>query len=216
MDRKNFIYLFFILIVFPLSAQQKDSVIQHKLSDIVVSATKTKNSTMYTANSVSVIDSAEISRREKITLLDLLSTEYGLSLTSQGNPRALSFVNIRGAGTGHTLVLIDGIEMNMTTDPANAFNFSTVTTENIDRIEILRGPQGTLYGADAAAGVINIFTNKGSKGLRLNLASEAGSYNTYRGNAALSGGTGLLYFNLNYGRITSDGYSSAGESYGNI
>jgi vitamin B12 transporter len=209
-------YFFFIILIIPLSAQQKDSVIQHKLSDIVVSATKTKNSTLYLANSVSIIDSAEISRREKITLLDLLKTEYGLSYTSQGNPGALVFVNLRGAGTGHTLVLIDGIEMNMTTDPSNTFDFSTVTTDNIQRIEILRGPQSTLYGGDALAGVINIFTNKGSRGLRLNLSSEGGSYNTYRGSAGVSGGTNLFNFNLNYGRVISDGYSSAAEKYGNF
>jgi vitamin B12 transporter len=215
MDIRKALYLIFFLLITSVSAQQNDSVIHHRLSDIVVSATKTHNSTMHLANSISVIDSAEISRRGKITLLDLLKSEYGLSFTSQGNPGALSFVNIRGANTGHTLVLIDGIEMNMPTDPGGTFDFSTVTTENIERIEILRGPQSTLYGGDALAGVINIFTKKGSQGLRLNLSSEGGSYNTYRGNAALSGGTGVFSFNVNYGRVTSDGYSSAAEKFGN-
>jgi vitamin B12 transporter len=215
MDLKKLLYFIFLFSV-PISAQQIDTVIQHRLSDIIISATKTKNSSMHLANSVSVIDSAEINRRGKITLLDLLKTEYGLSYTSQGNPGALSFVNIRGANTGHTLVLIDGIEMNMPTDPVNSFDFSTITSENIERIEILRGPQSTLYGGDALAGVINIFTKKGSKGLRLNLSSEGGTYNTYRGTAGVTGGTDLFHFNLNYGRVVSDGYSSADERSGNF
>lgn len=216
MDLKKILMLIFLLSAFfPLMAQDIDSLPYYRLSDVIVSATKTRNPAIFLASSVSVIDSAEIERREKILLLDLLKTEYGLSYTSQGNPGALSFVNIRGANTGHTLVLIDGIEMNMPTDPGNTFDFSTVTTNNIDRIEILRGPQSTLYGSDALAGVINIFTRKGSKGLSLNLLSEAGSYNTFRGNAGVSGGGDFFNFNINYGRASSDGYSSASKRFGN-
>jgi vitamin B12 transporter len=213
MDIKKLLFFVFLLSI-SVSSQQKDSVIHHRLSDIIISATGTRTSSMHLANSVTVIDSAEINRREKISLLDLLKSEYGLSYITQGYPGA-SFVTIRGGGTGHTLVLIDGIEMNMPTDPGNTFDFSTVTTENVERIEILRGPQSTLYGGDALAGVINIFTKSGSKGLRLNLSSEGGSYNTYRGSAGLSGGTDILNFNINYGRVTSEGYSSAAERFGN-
>jgi vitamin B12 transporter len=210
--------VFFFLIIFFLSttySQEKDSLPLYKLTDIVISATKTKTSTLYLANSVSVIDSAEISRKERISLLDLLKSEYGLSFTTQGNAGSNSFVTIRGANAGHTLVLIDGVEMNRSTDPGNTFDFSTITTENIDRIEILRGPQSTLYGSDATAGVINIFTKKGSSGLKLNLSSEAGSFNTYKGSASVSGGKGILDFNINFGRTISDGFSSASEKYGN-
>ncbi len=216
MDYKKFLMLFFLFAAFsPLFAQEEDFIPYYRLSDVVVSATKTENPAIFLASSVSVIDSAEIERREKILLLDILKSEYGLSYTSQGNPGALSFVSIRGANTGHTLVLIDGIEMNMPTDPGNTFDFSTVTTNNIERIEILRGPQSTLYGSDALAGVINVFTKKGSRGLSLNLLSEAGSYNTFRGNAGVSGGGDIFNFNINYGRVSSDGYSSASKRFGN-
>ena len=216
---KTFLFLS-LLIPFLLIAQDKivqktDSTGVYKLSDVVISATKTSNSTLELANSITVIDSAEIVSRNKIDLFDLLNSEYGLSVTQPGGLGALSTINIRGSNPEHTLVLLDGVEMNMTSDAANVYDFANLPAENINRIEILRGPQSTPYGSDAMAGVINIITNKGMGKPALQLSAEGGSYNTFKGSAGLTGSINNFNYLVSLGRTQSDGFSSASEKYGN-
>lgn len=222
---KYFNYILLVLLVLFISrttfsqtsiVQQSDSTIIYRLTDVVISATKTNSSTLELANSVSIIDSAEISNRNSMNFIDLLKNEFGLSSTSQGGPGTLSNIYLRGGSASYTLILLDGVEMNMTNDPNGLFDFASLSPDNIERIEVLRGPQSVLYGSDAMAGVINISTRKGGGSARFSLSAEGGSYNTIKGNAGLSGAFYDLNYAINLGRIKSDGFSAANEKYGNI
>ena len=212
-------------ILFPFlwqSALSQNSIIQkgdttgyYKMSDVVVTATRTATPLIELANSISVIDSAEIADSKKDNVMDLLRDEYGVNVVQQGGPGKLASVYLRGGGSEHTLVLIDGVEMNMPSDPGNTYDFSNLPTDNIQRIEILRGPQSTLYGSDALAGVINIITKTGEGRNKFFLSSEGGSYHTYKLNGSISGTYDIFNYQLNLNRMKTDGFSSASSKYGN-
>jgi len=214
MSIRYFILSVLLLQVFAFP-QSADSLKNYQLNDVVITATKTENSLRDLANSISVIDSAEIHDRNKITVFDLLKDEYGLNYNSQGGANKLASVSIRGANSNHTLVLVDGIELNMTNDPGNTYDFSFLPTDNVARIEVLRGPQSTLYGSDAMAGVINIITQKGNGTPKFSLSSEGGSYGTYRGLADVSGSYDILNYSVAVSRFKTEGFSSASSNYGN-
>ena len=216
-------FLFYLFAVFVIStAYSQNSIIQktdsagvYKLTDVVVTATKTRTSTLELANSISVIDSSQISNSNATNVFDVLENEVGLSFTRQGGVGTLSNLYIRGANSSHTLVLVDGIEVNLTNDPSGVYDFSALPTDNIERIEVLRGPQSTLYGSDAMAGVINIITKKGYGSPKVNLFTEGGSYNTFKGLAGLNGAIDKLNFSATLSRTKSDGFSNADKKFGN-
>ena len=216
MDKKNF-YCFLILILFSSVslAQVPDSTKLYHMSEVVITATKTSTPELEVASAISVIDSTEISRSENNSVFGLLKDQYGLSFSQQGAPGSLSYVYIRGADPGQTLILIDGVDMNLPNDPSNTFDFADLPVDNINRIEILRGPQSTLYGSNALAGVINIITKKGYGKPKFFLSTEGGSYNTYKALAGVSGGSNLINYSVTLSRFKSDGFSSASSKYGN-
>ncbi len=192
-----------------------DSTGYYKMSDVVVTATRTETPLIELANSITIIDSAEIVNSKKDNVLDLLRGEYGVNVVQQGGPGKLASVYMRGGGSEHTLVLIDGIEMNMPGDPGNTYDFSNLPTDNVERIEILRGPQSTLYGSDALAGVINIITKTGEGRNKYSLSAEGGTYNTYKLNGGLSGTYDIFNYQVNLNRMKTNGFSSAAARYGN-
>ena len=187
----------------------------YKLSDVVVSATRTDNSTLELASSISIIDSSEIANRKKLNVFDLIKFEYGVNSIQFGPPGGLATISIRGANAGQSLVLIDGVQMNIPSESSNLFDFANVPVESISRIEVLRGPQSTLYGSDAMAGIINIITHKGMGKPTVNLTAEAGSYNSFRGSAGLAGSHDNFNYMISLARTQSDGFSAAGKKYGN-
>jgi len=205
----------FVFLFSTFSFAQTDSAKIYTLSDVVVTATKTSTPLFELANSITVIDSVEIERKKNSNVLELLKTEYGLNITQQGSFGSLANVYTRGANTGHTLVLLDGIEINMPSDPGGTFDFGNLPVDNIERIEILRGPQSTLYGSDALAGVINIITKKGTGTPKFFLSTVGGSYNSYKGLAGLNGSYDFLNYSLTLSRFKTDGFSSASEETGN-
>ncbi len=188
----------------------------YKLSDVVISATKNKTSTLELANSVTVIDSSEIANRNSNNVFDLLKNEYGISFTRQGGAGTLSNISIRGGNSDYTLVLVDGIEVNLNSDPKNVYDFAFLSSENVHSIEILRGPQSTLYGSNSLAGVINIITKKGIGKPNFSLSADAGSYKTYKTSLGMSGSLSDFNYSVTLGRSESEGFSSASEKYGNF
>lgn len=138
---------------------------------------------------LSIITREQIESRGQPLVSDLLREVPGVSVNRTGPVGGVTQVRIRGAEGNHTLVLIDGIEAN---DPANdsEFNFNSLMTTNIERIEVLRGPQSALYGSDSVGGVINIVTREAERqGLRGDFEAEGGSFYTGRVAASLSAAT---------------------------
>ncbi len=217
MDSKKILFIFLsIIFVSAFSyAQNIDSAKVYKMSEVVVTATKTKIPEIETASSITVIDSSEISRQGNSTVFDLLQNQVGVSYSREGAPGSLSYLYLRGADPGETLILIDGVDVNMPNDPDNTFDFANLSTDNIERIEILRGPQSTLYGSDAMAGVINIITRHGYGVPKFFLSAEGGSYNSYKGLAGVNGGNNFFNYSATISRFKTNGFSSASSKYGN-
>src|SRR5947209_5043117 len=121
---------------------------------VVVSATRIETPVNEIGSSVTVITDEEIERNQRRTLPDVLETVPGLNIVQTGGPGGLTSVFMRGSNSNHTKVLIDGIDAN---DPSQdgVFDFGQVLTSNIERVEVLRGPQSGLYGSDAIGGVVN-------------------------------------------------------------
>ncbi len=176
---------------------------------IVVTATRIETPYERVGSSVTVITRDEIERSGKTTVLELLRAVPALDVVQSGGPGGNASVFIRGAKSEHTLVLIDGIEANDPVTPGRSFDLAHLTTDNIERIEIIRGPQSTLYGSDAIGGVINIITRRGEGKPTFYISGEAGAFHTYRESVGASGTTGPFRFSVDLSRYDTDGISSA-------
>ena len=186
-----------------------------ELGDVVVSATKLETPSKEVASSLTVIPRAKIERMQNRSVTDVLRTVPGVDIAGSGGPGQPTSVFLRGAKSEHTLVLIDGVEMNDPISPGRSFNFANLTTDNIERIEVLRGPQSTLYGSDAIGGVINIITKKGKGKPGGFVSAEGGSFSTWRERAHASGSYKWLDYSLGFSRLDTDGISAADEDAGN-
>ncbi|HZW39800.1 MAG TPA: TonB-dependent receptor [Ignavibacteriaceae bacterium] len=203
-----------LLMCISITSQQKDSLKTLQLDEVVISANRINTLLSKVGSAITIIDSTEIEHSKKQTVLDILKNEYGLYFTQQGGPGKLANIYLRGDNPGHTLVLLDGVEINMANDPVNTFDFANLPLDNVERIEVLRGPQSTLYGSEALSGVINILTKEGLGKPKFFLTAEGGSYNTYKGSIGSSGAFGKLNYFANLIRYKTDGFSSAGVKYG--
>lgn len=158
-------------------------------------------------SAVTIVTQEELRTQQVRHAADALRSLPGVSVSRTGTYAGLTQVRIRGSEANHVLVLIDGVEAN----PAvtGEFDFSNLLVEDIERIEIIRGPQSGLYGSTAIGGVINIVTKKGEGPLTLTLKGEYGSFNTRDGFASLSAGTSQVWFRLSYNARLSDGFNIA-------
>ena len=156
------------------------------LPDTVVSASRVEVPSSQVGSSVTVITGEEMQERQIRVVADALRDVPGVSVNRTGPRGLFTQVRIRGNEGNHTKVFIDGVEAN---DPSGdvEFDFAHLLAADIERVEIIRGPQSALWGSDAIGGVINVITKKGKKGLQANGYLEAGSFNTYSGNAAVRG-----------------------------
>ncbi|UCD10787.1 MAG: TonB-dependent receptor, partial [Nitrospinaceae bacterium] len=183
------------------------------LEAVEITATRSALNGDETPASVTVITEEEIKEKQHRTVEELLRGEFGLDVVSQGPTGALTNVFLRGSNSSSTLVMIDGIQVNLNT--AGGFNFADLTTDNIEKIEILRGPQSTLWGADAVGGVINIVTKQGQGRPTHAVSFEGGSFATFRETASSSGAIDAFDYSLSVSRTDSDGFSAANENDGN-
>lgn len=186
-----------------------------KPKQVVVTATKLETPEEQVGSSITVITSDQIEKMQKTLVRDVLKSVPALDVVSNGYLGGVTSVFIRGAKSEHTLVFIDGVEMNDPMATGGGFDFAHLTTDNIDRIEVLRGPQSTLYGADAIGGVINIITKRGKEGTSGFASLEGGSFNSFRGAAGGSGGNEWMQYSIGFSRTDTDGISSAEEADGN-
>ena len=182
---------------------------------IVVTATRTEQPKLELASSTTLMSFEDLKKAGKETAADALAAVPGLDVVQNGGPGKTADIFIRGANSEHTLVMMDGVEVNDPMSPGRTFDFGHLNLDNIDRIEIVRGPQSTLYGSDAMGGVINIITKKGKGKSRGFISAETGSYGTFREALGVSGGTDTVNYSLEISRLDSKGFSESGEKYGN-
>jgi vitamin B12 transporter len=221
MAKKFLFHLFLFFAAFSVIAKAQsnnnvlDSLKSYELSDVIITATRTATPAYELASSFSLIDSSQITDSHKNNIYELLQSQPGISISQQGAPGAFTQIYIRGADPSQTQVIIDGVSMNMANDPDNTYDFADLSTDNVERIEIIRGPQSTLYGSDALAGVINIITKKGSGRPTFSFSTEGGSYNTYKGLLGLRGSLNSLNYSLSFSKFKTNGFSAADKNFGN-
>ena len=173
--------------------------------EVVISATKTPVPVSQVTSAVEVITEEDLKRGQIKTVVDALRLSQGLTVFSAGGPGATATVRIRGSNADQVLVLIDGTIMNSAT--LGNFNFANLTTDNIERIEILRGAQSMLWGSDAIGGVINITTKKGIGTPSANAFFEYGSFSSIREGGQVSGQKGPVDFTASLSRWDYTGFS---------
>jgi vitamin B12 transporter len=169
-----------------------------ELPPVVVSATRLPTPAAEVASSVTVITAEDIAREQARTLPDVLADVPGLNVVQAGGPGAQTSVFIRGTDANHTKVLIDGIDASDPSSPNGAFDFSQILASDIERVEVLRGPQSGLYGSDAIGGVIAITTRKGSGPAQFRASVEAGSFATFNQTAGVSGSVARLNYAFDF------------------
>jgi len=167
------------------------------LPETVVTATRIPTPADQVGSSFTVITADEIERKQATTAPDVLADVPGLNLVRNGGMGGVSSIFIRGANNNHTKVLIDGIDAADPTQSSGAFDFGHIAVTEIERIEVLRGPQSGLYGSDAVGGVINIITKSGRGPLQLKGSVEGGSFATFNQSGSLSGSSGPFDYTFN-------------------
>jgi vitamin B12 transporter len=158
-------------------------------------------------NAVTVVTGEELRQRQVRDASDALRSLPGVAVSRSGGRGSITQVRIRGAEAPHTLVLIDGVEANTTAD--GEFDFSNLSAEDLERIEVIRGPLSSLYGSNALGGVINIVTRSGQGPLALSFRSEAGSLRTTDFSARLSGGNDKAHISISQNWRDTDGFNVA-------
>jgi len=171
---------------------------------VVVTATLSPEEERNLGSATTVITRREIESKGATTVLELLREVPGLDVARQGGDGSLTSVFLRGTNSTQALVLVDGARVN--SPFFSGYDFSALTTENVERIEIVRGPFSALYGSDAIGGVIQIFTRPASTGITGQAAAEAGSAGQRQGSVFFSGGSGVLAAagSYRYARVGGD------------
>ncbi len=177
-----------------------------ELNAINVTATRTAQSVDETLAAVTVITRDDIDRLQDQDLTELLDGLPGLTVTNSGGLGKAASIRLRGTGSKHVLVLIDGVRIGSATLGTTALEH--LPLQNIDRIEVVRGPLSHLYGADAVGGVIQIFTRKGQQATGINAEIGYGSYDTSSSSFGISGAHNNTNYNLQISQLKSDGFSA--------
>lgn len=183
----------------PLAAQQADTA---RVAPVVVTATRTPIDAASSPATVSVVTGDELRLRGITSVSDALETLPGITITRNGSFGATTSLFLRGGESKYVKVLVDGVPVN---DPGGSIDLSTLTTDNVERIEIVRGPASVLYGADAVTGVVQIFTRRGRGPARTILSARGGSYGSSDEDATMLGGLGSGDYSLALARHDTRG-----------
>ncbi|MGB8694938.1 MAG: TonB-dependent receptor plug domain-containing protein, partial [Steroidobacteraceae bacterium] len=186
------------------------------LDTVVVTATRTEQPRALTGESMSVITAAELTSGQTVAAADALARTPGLTIVRNGGVGQTTSIGMRGALTGQTLMLIDGVRINDPSAPDGSAILADLLVNNVERIEVLRGPQSTLYGSDAIGGVVNILSQRGGTGPgQLSASAEAGSLASYRGNITAHGTDGAVEYGAGLNYYRTAGISAAAARDGN-
>ncbi len=184
------------------------------VNEVVVVANRAPEPIERVGESVTVLDAAAIKASQLTSVSDLLATTPGATVARSGSPGAQTSLFIRGAESAQTLVIIDGVRMNDPSSPAGGYDFGALLTGDIDRIEILRGPQSAIWGADAIGGVVSINTRQAKSPFEGDGSVEGGSYGTVYGRLGVGGVSGPLSWRLAGGYYKTDGVSAFDKAFG--
>lgn len=175
-------------------------------SPVIVTATRTAQTADETLSSVTVITEKQIQQQQSHDLVSLLTAVNGLDITNQGGLGKLSSIFMRGTNSSHLLVMVDGMKIGSATSGTIAFQH--IPVNQIERIEIVRGPRASLYGSEAIGGVIQIFTKKGKDKFNTYIDMGYGSYATQTLSAGLSGKSGNTSYAFNASHLMSEGFTT--------
>lgn len=209
-----FIWIFFLLFnSIILQAQVIDDI--SKPDEIIVKSTRSNSNVYQLGSSVEIISAEEIKKNSFNFVSEALQTSSGVYVSQTGSFGGTATVRIRGASSDQTLVLIDGVPISDPSSPGGGYDFSSLLTSNIDRIEILKGSQSTLWGSDAIGGVINIVTFENASIPNIHLNTEIGSFNTEKIGTDFNIANEHNSLFLSYDSYKSDGISKADKRDGN-
>lgn len=192
-----------------------DKTEPHMKYQIVVTATRVDTPQQELGSTLTVITARQLESMQKTTVLDALRTVPALDITQAGGAGGQTSVFIRGAKSEHSLVLLDGVEINDPSTPGRSIDLANLALANIERIEIIRGPQSVLYGSDAMGGVINIISKTGAGKPTGFFQGGYGSFNSFAESAGLNGGSRWADYALSVTRADTDGISAASADQGN-
>ncbi|MGO1071173.1 TonB-dependent vitamin B12 receptor [Lysobacter sp. CA199] len=176
------------------------------LDQVVVTATRTAQTQDATLAAVTVIDRAEIERLQPASLPDLLRGTPGASLANNGGPGKSTSLFLRGTESDHVLVLVDGIKLGSAT--SGGASLQDIPVEQIERVEIVRGPFSSLYGSEAIGGVIQIFTRRPQGPFVPNFSASIGSNRTHRASAGVAGKGERAWYSINAAHEDTDGINA--------
>jgi len=176
--------------------------------DIVVTALRTPVDHDRVASSVTVLDLADIQAAQPLALADLLVRTPGVSLSQVGGYGSTTELRIRGANPEDTMLVIDGMRIADPTSPAGNLDYSQFFTDDVARVELLRGPQSILWGSDAMAGVVSVTTAAPTAPLQANFSVEGGSHNTLNAHAGVGGTSALVDWRISGSDFTTAGIPS--------
>ena len=177
------------------------------LPPVVVTATRGPLEVSRVGGAVTIVDAADIEKSGASSLASALRAVPGLDAHEAGGVGSLSNVSLRGATPGQTLVLVDGNRVGDPTGTDGALDLGSLAVTDIERVEVLRGPQSALYGSDAMGGVVNIITRKGEPGIRRSASVEAGSYGTLHSRGSVSGATDKATYAFSVDMLHVDGFA---------
>jgi vitamin B12 transporter len=183
-----------------------------RLEELTVTATRLPTAPDALVSTVTVLTGEELRARGVRFVADALRDVPGLAVVQGGSFGGVASVFVRGGESDYVKVLVDGVPVN---HAGGAFNWANLTTDNVARVEVLRGPASVLYGSDAVSGVVQIFTRRGEGPIRAEAAAEAGAFGTVRWRGGVSGAAGPVGFSADLGRFTSDGIYDFNNRYRN-
>ncbi len=198
----------------PQSAPPPDAAAEPDAGTIIVTATRLATPLDQVPASVTVLDKAAIDRAQDVGVTELLLRTPSVTVSRNGGYGNATSLRIRGAETDQTVVVIDGVKLNDPSSAGGGYNFAHLLVGDASRIEVLRGPQSTLWGSQAIGGVVNVVTALPRKPLEGSFDIEAGSHQTVSARAAIGGITGPVTWRVGGQTFTTDGISAIAPAFG--
>ena len=185
-----------------------------KLPDVAITATRIAQPLSQIGTTITVVHDKQIQDQKIQQTSDALREVPGVQVSQSGGPGTTTDVSIRGSSSSQVLVLLDGVEVNSTT--LGSFDFANLTTDNLDRIEVMRGAGGSLYGSSAIGGVVNVLSEEGTGPPKFSLLSDGGNWDTQRQIASANGALGRLGYSETISYYSTNGFAPINNSYDNF